>query len=52
LNIRSTPGTDGEILGKLAAGEEVNVLSIQDGWAQIEYQNKTAYISEKYLTAP
>lgn len=52
LNVRSGPGTDYSILGKLTEGTKVNVFGsvIKDGlkWYQITYNSKTAYISGAY----
>lgn len=44
LNIRSTPSTDGEKVGRLATGRVVEVISQLDGWYEIE----SGYISADY----
>ena len=49
LNIRSAPTTESEIKGRFAAGETVNVQSIEDGWALITYNEETAYVSAQYI---
>lgn len=50
LNVRSGPSTSFTILGKLSIGTEVEVISINNGWAKIQYNNKDAYCSMTYLT--
>ena len=49
LNVRNAPET-GAVVGSLAQGAEVEVVSIKNGWAEIKYKGKTAYISAKYIT--
>lgn len=45
LNIRSKPTTDASIVGKLANGAKVEVLSTEGSWAKI----KEGYVSSQYL---
>ncbi|MBQ3423039.1 MAG: SH3 domain-containing protein [Romboutsia sp.] len=49
LNVRSGAGTSYSIIGKLTGGTAVNVISISNGWAKIEYNNGYGYCSESYL---
>lgn len=49
LNVRKGPGTNYEKIGALSYGATVEVLSIENGWAQIEYAGRTAYVSAQYL---
>ncbi|WP_050698004.1 SH3 domain-containing protein [Anaeromassilibacillus senegalensis] len=49
LNVRSGPGTSHGRLGTLAYGTVVDVSSISNGWAKIQYSGKTAYISAGYI---
>ncbi len=53
LNIRSQPSTDGEILGLAEDGSMLPLLveKPSDGWYQVEYQGKTAYVSAEYAEA-
>ncbi len=56
LNVRSGPGKEHSKLGALPCGTEIQVLGISDGWAQITYNGRTAYVSAVYIqptgTAP
>ena len=54
LNVRSAPNTSSKILGTLKKGTAVKTYALKDGWYQIKYDGKTAYISAKYTskTAP
>lgn len=49
LNVRSGPGNNYSIKGKLSKGECINVLSINNGWARFIYKNADAYVSASYL---
>lgn len=49
LNVRTGPGTGYSKLGALAFGATINVESIQDGWAVIQYSGRTAYVSADYI---
>ena len=50
LNVRKTPSQSGSVVGKMAPGASVNVESIEKGWARIEYNGKTGYVSAQYLS--
>ena len=50
LNVRSEPSTDGEPLGQLTYGAQVEVLETVDGWCRISYNGKVAYVSAAYLS--
>ena len=49
VNVRSGPSTDNEILGKLYEYDHIKVYEIKNGWAEIDYSNRSAYVSSKYL---
>lgn len=49
LNVRSIPFATGKILGTLSKGHTVEVMSIEDGWALINFKNKKGYVSMSYL---
>ncbi len=51
LNVRKFPGTDAAIVGKLAKGTEIEVENIDNGWARIEFNGATAYVSADYVKA-
>lgn len=51
LNVRSGAGTSHPIVGKLAKGENVVVLSSSGGWSKVLYHGtKTGYVSSQYLS--
>ena len=50
LNVRSTPSTDGAVLGQLVYGAAVEVMDTTDGWSRIVYNGATAYVSAQYLS--
>ena len=48
--IRSTPSTDGEILGTTKVGDKFTRYSqTDDGWSQIMYKDQEAYIKSDYV---
>ncbi len=49
LNIRTTPSRDGEIVGFLVHTEQVEVISIENGWASFLYQGEIRYVSADFL---
>ena len=50
LNVRSRPGTSYKKIGALVYGAPVEVLSIENGWAKLKHNGKTAYASASYLS--
>lgn len=50
LNVRSGPGTDYEIIDTISFGEEIEVVTIEEGWAEIKTLDKNAYVSADYLS--
>ncbi len=49
LNVRSGAGTTYSKLGTLEYKEKVTVLSTSNGWAKINYNGQTGYVSSSYL---
>ena len=50
LNVRNAPNTTGStVIGSLKRGQQVSVSSVTGGWAKINYNGKTGYVSVKYL---
>ena len=53
VNVRDLPGTDGQKIGGLQAGQEISVTGKcdQTGWYQFDLNGTTAYVSDKYIVA-
>ncbi|MBS4212409.1 SH3 domain-containing protein [Neobacillus rhizophilus] len=49
LNMRSGTSTSDSIIAKLSKGTEVKFFSVTNGWAKIEVNGKTGYVSSAYL---
>ena len=49
LNVRNSPDKSGQVIGSVTQDTEVEVVSIEDGWAEIKYKGRTAYISAQYI---
>ena len=48
LNVRATPAASAAKRGTLSRGTVIAVLSVKNGWGEIQYENKTAYVSLDY----
>lgn len=51
LNVRASANKNSEVLGQLSQGNVVDVISIENGWANINYNGWQGYVSTSYLTA-
>jgi uncharacterized protein YraI len=49
LNVRSKPKADAMCVGKLCNGTQVDVTTISEGWAAIDYNGNICYVTAKYL---
>lgn len=49
LNVRSKPDSKSSVIGSLYPNDEIDVLSITDLWARIEYKGRVAYVSSEYI---
>ncbi|MDG4658375.1 SH3 domain-containing protein, partial [Ectobacillus antri] len=49
LNVRSTPSTNGAIVGKINQGQFVTIVSKENGWGKIAFNGTYAYISLGYV---
>jgi len=50
INVRKSASTEGDKLGKLMGGDSVTVVkTLDNGWAQIDYQGQEAYVKTEYL---
>ena len=50
LNVRATPSSKGKVVGKLNHLDDVEVISLEDNWAKIKYNDTEAYVSAKHLS--
>lgn len=50
VNVRAEASTDGERLGSVEKGAEVQVVGIADDWATVKYDGREGYIKAEYLT--
>lgn len=50
LNVRKSASTSSTVLGTFNSGQEIEVLSVSNGWAKVKFNGKTGYVSEKYIT--
>lgn len=49
VNIRSTPGTEGEVVGKLYNNSVGTLLSSKDGWYKMKSGNVEGYVKAEYF---
>lgn len=48
--IRSTPSTDGEVLGTLPGGNTIERIGTNDSWSKVSYNGQEGYILSELLT--
>lgn len=51
VNVRSGPGLSYEVIASLSKNTGVNVLQSKSGWSQVQWQQSTGWVSERYLNA-
>lgn len=49
VNVRKTPGMDGEIIGLAYKGQTLPVLGKETEWVNVEYNGQHGWISAKYI---
>jgi hypothetical protein len=49
LNVRAKPQGDGTLLGQVSKDDLVKVSETKNGWCQIEYRGKPAYVSARFI---
>lgn len=49
LNMREKASIKSIVIDSLKSGDEIEVLSISKGWANIRYKAKTGYVKAKYI---
>lgn len=49
LNVRKSPSTSSAVLGTFESGQQIEVVSLSNGWAKVMYNGKTGYVSDKYI---
>ncbi len=49
VNIRKTPSTDGDILGKLYKNSACEILDSKDGWYKVESGSVKGYVNADYI---
>ena len=50
LRVREAASTSSAVIGSLKLNDRVSVTSTINGWAQINFNGKVAFVSETYLT--
>lgn len=52
LNIRSGPGTDYNIVGRIPFGDRARVISASGGWWLVDYGGRTGWVSAEFAVPP
>ena len=50
VNLRATPGLDGEIIAKVTAGKQLTLLESGAEWSKVQGETLTGYISSEYIS--
>lgn len=51
LNVRSEASLNGPVIGKLAKGEKVSIISEKNGWSKISFKSGVAWVSSTYINS-
>ncbi|TYS66195.1 SH3 domain-containing protein [Bacillus infantis] len=51
LNVRSAPGTQGTVLGKLQSGDRVSIVSDNGSWTEIIFRGNHAWVSSEFISS-
>lgn len=49
LNVRETPSANSKVIGSLKKGAKVTVFKQSNGWSEITYSGKKAYVSAQFI---
>ena len=49
VNLRAEASTDAEILTTIEAGSDMVLISEENGWAQVTYNDQTGYVSADFV---
>lgn len=49
VNLRATPGSDGELLAQLSTGDTAYIIGLNCGWYKVQYEGQTGYIRSDLL---
>ena len=52
VNLRMEPNTDCEIIVVIPGGTEVQMISNENGWAKVKYEDEVGYVNGEYLVDP
>lgn len=50
LNLRAEASTEAEIIAQLECAAEVTLLSEENDWYYVQFEDKTGYVSKQYIT--
>jgi len=49
LNVRKDPSTSSDRIGRLYKDEAVKIIGKKDGWFEIDFNGRSAYVSEEFV---
>lgn len=49
LRVRREPSMEGKKIGELDKDEEVEAVSVENGWVEVNYEGNTGYVSSDYV---
>lgn len=49
LNVRKSTSTMSDIIGTFQSGQEIEVKSVKNGWAKVNFNGKTGYVLVEYI---
>ena len=49
VNIRSLPDSESEKVGALVAGDQLEIVAVEDGWCTVKFEDMLAYVNADYV---
>ncbi len=49
VNIRSLPDSNSEKVGALIAGDQLEIVAVEDGWCTVKFEDMLAYVNEEFV---
>ncbi|OMP68106.1 N-acetylmuramoyl-L-alanine amidase [Domibacillus epiphyticus] len=49
VNVRNDPSLSASIIGTAYSGDQVGIISRENGWVNIRFQNETAWVSSQFV---
>ncbi len=49
VNVRSLPDSESEKVGALVAGDQLEIVAVEDGWCTVKFEDMLAYVNAEFV---